>query len=222
MASWMVHLRIADALLTQMEELSPTEFVVGNIAPDSGVPNEDWTAFTPSTQVSHFKIPTADYSKKIDVDAFCRTYYTPSLRRNYSSAQESFFKGYFVHLLTDVLWSDLIAKPSLAKYPQEAAKDRTALIWKLKQDWYDLDHKFLRDHPDFRAYEIYANAVGFRNSYMDIFPEDAFEKRREYITSFYGKGSSNLDREYPWLTEAEMNRFVEEAVASISKSMHTY
>lgn len=41
MASWMVHLRIADLLLSQISGLCPTEFIVGNIAPDSGVPNED-------------------------------------------------------------------------------------------------------------------------------------------------------------------------------------
>ena len=55
MASWMVHLRIADRLLDQFPDLSPIEFIVGNIAPDSGVPNEDWSAFSPPTSVSHFK-----------------------------------------------------------------------------------------------------------------------------------------------------------------------
>ena len=56
MASWMVHLRIADKLLDQIPGLSPTEFIVGNIAPDSGVPIADWSAFSPPTKISHFKI----------------------------------------------------------------------------------------------------------------------------------------------------------------------
>lgn len=42
MASWMVHLRIADKLLDQLKNIDETAFVMGNIAPDSGVPNEDW------------------------------------------------------------------------------------------------------------------------------------------------------------------------------------
>ena len=42
MASWMVHLRIADILLDQLPGLRPVEFIVGNLAPDSGVPNADW------------------------------------------------------------------------------------------------------------------------------------------------------------------------------------
>ena len=41
MASWMVHFRIADALLDVQKELSQIEFIFGNIAPDSGVPNKD-------------------------------------------------------------------------------------------------------------------------------------------------------------------------------------
>jgi hypothetical protein len=43
MATWMVHLRIADKLLNKIKGLSYTEFVVGNIAPDSGVPNDAWS-----------------------------------------------------------------------------------------------------------------------------------------------------------------------------------
>ena len=42
MASWMVHLRIADRFLEESENIDETAFVMGNIAPDSGVPNEDW------------------------------------------------------------------------------------------------------------------------------------------------------------------------------------
>ena len=54
MASWMVHLRVADELLKQIENLDAQAFVMGNIAPDSGVPNEDWTVFQPPKDVSHF------------------------------------------------------------------------------------------------------------------------------------------------------------------------
>jgi hypothetical protein len=51
MASWMVHLRIADKLLNELKDIDETAFVMGNIAPDSGVPNEDWTKFTPPKTV---------------------------------------------------------------------------------------------------------------------------------------------------------------------------
>ena len=54
MASWMVHLRIADRLLEHSNALDETAFVMGNIAPDSGVLNKDWTRFEPPKDISHF------------------------------------------------------------------------------------------------------------------------------------------------------------------------
>ena len=38
MASWMIHLRIADKLLDKIPNLSPIEFLMGSMAPDSGIP----------------------------------------------------------------------------------------------------------------------------------------------------------------------------------------
>ncbi len=55
MASWMVHLRSADELLKYTDRIDETAFVMGNIAPDSGVPSEDWSEYHPPKNVSHFK-----------------------------------------------------------------------------------------------------------------------------------------------------------------------
>ena len=35
MASWMIHLRVADLLMDRIPEIDETAFVMGNIAPDS-------------------------------------------------------------------------------------------------------------------------------------------------------------------------------------------
>jgi hypothetical protein len=43
MATWITHLRIAENILNKGYNLETTPFTVGNISPDSGVPNEDWT-----------------------------------------------------------------------------------------------------------------------------------------------------------------------------------
>ena len=216
MASWMVHLRIADKLLDRIPELSPVEFIVGNIAPDSGVPNEDWSSFTPSTKISHFKTDGA----KAGPRAFAEKYFTPTQRHHYTDRQYAFYLGYLTHLMTDVLWSERIVHPTLEKYARKDAPDRDQFIWKIKEDWYDLDHKYLRDHPGFRAFRVYLGAVGFRNDFMEEFSIDAFENRRVYITDFYLQGKDGLDREYPYLTESEMDAFTEEAVQSILDILH--
>lgn len=91
MASWMIHLRIADLILDQISDLSAEEFIMGNIAPDSGVPNEDWSAFTPSTAVSHFRQDDGSGKKKIDVTAYIDQYFSHELRTTYDHKTYSFF-----------------------------------------------------------------------------------------------------------------------------------
>lgn len=110
MASWMVHLRIADMLLDRVKDLDETFFVVGNIAPDSGVPNEDWSVFTPSGDVSHFK-PKGTDKRNIDIDRYVSKYFTKDLIKNYSNKEFSFFLGYLTHLLTDVEWAKMARGP---------------------------------------------------------------------------------------------------------------
>ena len=216
MASWMIHLRIADLLLDRIENLFAEEFIMGNIAPDSGVPNEDWSQFSPSTTVSHFRQDNGTGKKKIDIDSFVNQYFSEEVRSNYSVKTYSFFLGYLTHLLTDCLWSDQIAHPTLEPY---LATGNRQMIAKVKEDWYDLDYLYLREHPDFRGFQIYKNIKCFPNTYMDIFGPDAFDNRRAYIVNFYEQENNNLDREYPYLTEEKANRFVEEAVDTILKSL---
>lgn len=215
MASWMVHLRVADKLLDHMSDLSYTEFVMGNIAPDSGVPNEDWSAFTPSSDVSHFKTTDRDGLKDIHLNQYVERFFTKNQRKNYDNKQKSFYIGYLTHLLTDIMWANAIVRPSKDKFKSLYHKDRTEWIWTLKKDWYDLDFVYIKKNPEFRAFLIYKNAIGFNNDYMDFFSKDAFENRRKYITGFYSGERENLHREYPYLKEAEMDSFVEESSEKI-------
>lgn len=215
MASWMVHLRVADKLLDCLEEISPREFVMGNIAPDSGLPNEDWTAYFPDRKVSHFQGQGPDGTEGIQIDEFMSNYFTAALRQSYTKEQYAFFLGYLTHLLTDVEWVRRIFRPCLDKHMEEQRENKQKLLWAMKADWYDLDFLYFKKHPDFRAFHIYENAQGFVNSYMDIFAEDAFDKRRGDIAGFYRGGRDNLEREYPYLTEREADAFVGECVEAI-------
>ena len=84
MASWMVHLRIADEILKRMEGLDETAFVIGNIAPDSGVPNEDWSKYFPPKNVSHFKTRLDD-ELFFDVDEFKKQYFSDEKIKGYDN-----------------------------------------------------------------------------------------------------------------------------------------
>jgi hypothetical protein len=60
MASWIVHLRIADNLLNLIEGLEPVYFAIGNVATDSGIPDENWENFDPPAELLHFQKSNAD------------------------------------------------------------------------------------------------------------------------------------------------------------------
>mgnify|MGYP002620917905 CR=1 FL=1 len=219
MASWMIHLRIADRLMDRIPDLDETAFVMGNIAPDSGVPNADWSAYHPPKAVSHYKTKSGDETF-FDVDRFLRDYFFLKLIRSYSLRRFSFFLGYYVHLLTDIDWTLKIYRPMIALHVEHGTEEKNAFIWKMKQDWYDLDFRFLEEHPDFRTFRIYEQASCFSNDFMDIFSKDAFDNRREYICGFYHGQHGELYREYPYLSPEQADAFVEQTADHIMSQLN--
>lgn len=210
MASWMIHLRVADKLLDRIPSLSPVEFIIGNMAPDSGRPVEN--GFSPDQTVSHFRLDDGRGKKVIDFGAYLERYFSPALRSGYDERQYAFYLGYYTHLLTDRFWSDRIAWPTRQRFPDAP--------WAtIKKDWYDLDRLYLKKHPGFRAFRAYLGSVGFVNSYMDFFTADAFELRREAVTSFYLADGDDPNRAYTYLTESAADRFVEDCVTYIMEEL---
>lgn len=217
MASWMVHLRIADKMLDKLKCIDETAFVMGNIAPDSGVPNEDWSQFTPPKVISHFKTRPDD-ELFFDIEKFRREYFNEELIKTYGKKQYSFFLGYYIHLFSDIEWTRDIYYELLKAYPGEAKADKNKLVWTAKGDWYDLDFLYLEEHPDFRAFAIYEKAVDYENTFMDMFGKDAFENRRQYICGFYHSSQhGDLHREYTYLTPERVEAFVEDTIAAVLK-----
>ncbi|MBR5637190.1 MAG: zinc dependent phospholipase C family protein [Pseudobutyrivibrio sp.] len=216
MASWMVHLRIADELLNRIDDLDETAFVLGNIAPDSGVPNEDWSVFTPPTNVTHFKTKPEERTF-IDIDKYISEYFSEDAIKNYSKKEYSFFLGYYTHLLTDIEWSKMVREEGVTE--ENAAKEGMSyqdFIWKNKEDWYDLDFRYLADNPEFRTFRIYEEADDITNVYMDIFAKDAFENRREYICGYYRSDDhGDIYRDYKYLSKERYDCFVDETVDRI-------
>ena len=218
MASWMIHLRIADQLLDQIPGLDETAFVIGNIAPDSGVPNEDWSVYFPPKSVSHYKAK-GENGNTFDLVSFVREHFSPEMIRSFSLREFSFFLGYYAHLLTDVEWISEVLQPSFAAHPGRARRDPAAFVWELKRDWYDLDFRYLEEHPDFRAFRIYEQSGEFRNDLMDIFSEDAFSNRRKYICGYYRGEHGNLYREYPWMAPEQADHFVTGAARRVLSAL---
>lgn len=220
MASWMIHLRVAQQLYRQLNIDAVDEFVLGNIAPDSGIPAEDGTGYVPKKSISHFYSRDAD-GVKIDEDLFIRQYFTPERRAAYTKEENSFFLGYLTHLLTDQIWVRKIVIP--AKKNQSAAYHANReLFWDtIKTDWYDLDFMYLKSTPSFEAFEIYRGSKHIRNTYLDFFPEAAFEDRRQFILDFYADGVKNLVEHDTYLSKEDMDMFVISAANEIAARIQT-
>ena len=219
MVFWMVHLRIADFLLPHLKNVDQTAFVMGNTAPDSGVPNADWSQFSPPYEVSHFKTRSLK-GTFIDMDRFCERHFSEKTISRYSVREYSFFLGCWAHLQTDIRWLKMTAELLAEKYPELHKADKRSLVRAAKEDWYDLDFLYLEQHPDIKAFCVFKHAEGFANTFMDIFSPDAFENRRQYICSFYHSDEHGiLQREYPYLTEEQAAAFVKETSMWIPQHM---
>jgi len=179
MATWIAHLRVAENILKRGYDLEHTSFVLGNIGPDSGVPNDDWSRFDPPTAVTHWK----DEKGKINPQWFWDKYLQEESVKN-NKAEYSFKLGYYVHLLTDVEWSRINAeKTKDLLYKEKLEKDKN-FIWIIKKDWYGLDYIYLEKHPQCVFHTIFKH-VDKVPDYLDYFPKGAFEKQVKYITQFY-------------------------------------
>jgi len=200
MATWIAHMRIAEHFMKKDARLNNEQFLVGNIGPDCGVPNEDWSAFTPDTAITHWKI---NNGKDIDAEDF---------RQRYLQTKDSrfpFYLGYYIHLLTDIEWAKRIyQKKRLAPAWAGGLDKDPNFIWEIKKDWYGQDHLFLQRNPDFVFYTMFAKIDEFPNVYFDFYPPDAFIRQIKYITEFYTNAKEDPDRAFPYLSRDEMDGFV--------------
>ncbi|MBM3151665.1 MAG: hypothetical protein FJZ96_05590 [Chloroflexi bacterium] len=208
MASWIVHLRIAENLLERIPALVPASFAVGSIAPDCGVPDEKWENFNPPPEVTHFgNFPGAE-RKLADLE-FYRRYLLP-LRAAQEPGPFSFRLGYFFHLVTDNLWSAEIAVPTTKRFPAEFGADKE-FIWEVKKDWYGLDFVYVRDHPGCLFWRIFLGARAGTGG-LDFLPLEAVRQRVEYIRQYYQRTDEKVQaayhRPYIYLTQAAMDAFV--------------
>ena len=209
MATWITHLRIAENILNKGYDLDTTAFTVGNIGPDSGVPNEDWSSFNPSKNITHW----LDDAEKINAKAFYDKYIDNTTLKQ-DKAYFSFILGYYVHLLTDIEWSKLTdAKKINPLYKEGFSKD-PKFIWTIKKDWYGLDFLYLKNNCKSLFFTVFKNILEVPN-YLDYFPVNAFTIQVKYITDYYLGENEETIKNFIYLNQNEMDTFVVNATQTI-------
>ena len=164
MASWIIHLRVAQAIFERYPALKNREFVVGTIAPDSGVPTPDGKGYDPPGDLTHFRTIDKNGFKRFDEKRYLEKYLTDEKLKTYAFSDISFHIAYAAHLLTDRLWVSRILAGAKEKFEALFARDKEAFHKMIRRDWYDHDFLFLNENPAFEAYEIYRQPGKFRNT----------------------------------------------------------
>ncbi len=232
MASWMIHFRIAGALLDAgalgdaPDADILTAFVMGNIAPDSGVPSPDGVGYTPNKDTSHFmRIFDSGIRDRCDTRGYAARWLTPALEAG-DPVATAFHLGYLSHLVTDNAWIRDVVLPAKEIYAHlrlEKGVETPAAVARfyafLKKDWYDRDFLYIKQNPDLPVYRIFLNAPYFENRFLPFFPEDAFEARRGEIVEFYRRGVENVTERETYLSEEELEGFVRDAAEEISEEI---
>ena len=202
MATWIAHLRIAENILNKGYDLETIPFTIGNIGPDSGVPNEDWSSFTPPKKITHW----LDDTNKINPKAFYEKYLINSGLKQ-DKASYSFILGYYVHLLTDIEWSKLYTEKKKETLYKEGLDKDPKFIWTIKKDWYGLDFLYLKNNPNSLFFTVFKNIVDVPD-YLDYFPKNAFEMQVKYIKEYYLGENEETKENFIYLNEKEMDDFI--------------
>ena len=163
MATWVTHLMIADIVLEKCPSLHRRGFCVGSVAPDCNIENEDWTAFTPPREVTHWM--TGKKKTFDDCDRFLNEYFAPRAQKA-SHEEYSFLLGYWAHLIADAefqryirdeervcaSWKRIKADPELAARAEgmEETWDSVKLLIptpeRMKQI-FAMEAEYLSQHP---------------------------------------------------------------------------
>lgn len=211
MATWIVHLRIAENLLGLIDGLDETYFSIGNIAPDSGIPDENWENFDPPPEISHFMIEAESVHELADLE-FYRQYLLPLGDFEAGDQRFSFLLGYFFHLVIDNLWNQQISLPTQSRFAAEFATD-PKFIWEVKRDWYGLDLAHVREHRDSLFWRVFLKAE-YSEDYLEFLPPDAVRQRMDHIKELYQRTDERIEEAYgnrpdKYLSLEDMDAFIQ-------------
>ncbi|HBL07059.1 MULTISPECIES: zinc dependent phospholipase C family protein [unclassified Clostridium] len=208
MATWIAHLRIAENILKNMDDLDSIAFILGNVGPDSGVPNEDWSSFNPPKKITHW----INEENNIDAERFFDRYLKNNLME-YS--KYSYVLGYYIHLLTDIEWSKFFNEKKKNALYNKKLKEDASFIWTIKKDWYGLDFLYLEKNSNFIFHTIFKN-IDEVPDYIDYFPKGALMKQVKYITEYYLGDNEETKENFIYLNEEEMDKFIDDTSKKIN------
>ena len=206
MATWIAHLRVAEKLI-EMGLVEESEgFILGNIAPDSGVPNAARSSFEPPKTVTHWMVGDC-----INYQGF-KEEHLRSVNPGREDYDSSFRLGYYVHLLCDEMWGVLFKRKLQDPLYKVSLDKDPSFIWTIKKDWYGQDVWYLQDNPDALFFRRFQHLTDVREV-LPYLPAGAVAAQLQYIKDYYLTRLPEFTSDRPWvyLSRGEMDTYVAEA-----------
>ena len=214
MGTWISHLRVAENLLSYFPKLDEVTFTFGNLSPDSGIPNADWTEFDPPKEVTHF-LRKGEAENAIH-DLVFYEQYLANIKPDDDIKLYSFRLGYFFHLICDIMWAKRIGATTKRDFKELFDKNLKKAVGIVKDDWYGLDQLYVRDHPEHIFWRVIMTNPN-PPSYLPFVQDKALHQQYDHIRKFYSEQEDKwfLSLPYHYLNEKTMSRIVDESVEAV-------
>jgi hypothetical protein len=214
MGTWISHLRITEKLIPHFPELDEITFTFGNLSPDSGIPNADWTEFDPPKEVTHF-MRKGEGEHAIHDLVFYQQYLA-GIKPKDDLNLYSFRLGYFFHLICDIMWAKRIVSTTKIEFKDLFDKDYGKAVSIVKDDWYGLDQLYVREHLESNFWTVIM-ANPNPPSYLPFVKDNALHQQYEHIRKYYSAQEDQwfLSIPYQYLNEKTMSRMVDDSIEAI-------
>ena len=200
MAAWITHLRIADLLIKKFNIPSEIDFVLGSIAPDSGIPDPSSNGYIPPRRLLH---RTSEDGRTIFYSDFAREY----IKKDLDDDALSFSVGYYAHLVTDDVWARRVYLPTRRKYIRQIEEFGNLFRARIKRSWENLDRLYLTNN-ELCTLEMLKSAEAVSSCCLDYITPEMLNKKLCEIGSFYDDLTLEFDSEYVFLTEDELDGII--------------
>ncbi len=209
MASWLTHLRVAERIKEKISGIDFPYFLVGSIAPDSGVPDESAREYTPSKELTHCRQQDGGDVAYIDESVFFDNYLLPEKIMIRSDGTRSFLWGYYFHLVVDQLWLEEYFRPFKSKYESEFEDPEKDFVDFIREEMYSLDFEYLKDKGTELVEQL--NSFEGKINFFYEFDTDYIYECKNRIVEFYNGKPLQLDREYKYLSPEIIDEFIAKA-----------
>ncbi|MBE6692655.1 MAG: hypothetical protein E7586_04950 [Ruminococcaceae bacterium] len=216
MATWIMHLRVAEKLLNQtalaefFKDIDEKAYYVGSIAPDSGTMVGEFT-YIPPKDTSHWKRDEVSYDQRfLDNREFYVKYYLdePDLFK------KSLFLGYYLHILTDTIYVRDIIHPYIDKMGKPFWREN---ILGIRKGWYEIDFRFIANNPNYRPFALLKEVKPFENSYLDYFGKTDIYNRVQNAIELYSNPKTDPKCEFFTHPEEYTDELIDKMVDEISQ-----